>query len=107
MIAFRFIEAASGAVSIVFLLNDSCYIVERDNVIIDGESAVDDVNFPADASEGFVSAASAVPLAVNISAGGEILYLYYWLVFTGNPTVVGQRVEMIQYLVKMILFTLR
>ena len=48
-----------------------------------------------DAGKGLVGAASPVPLTVNISAGGEILYLYYWLVFTGNPTVVGQRVEMI------------
>ena len=90
MIAFRFIEAASGAVSIVFLLNDSCYIVERDNVIIDGESAVDDVNFPADADDGLIGAASAVPFTVDIGARGEVLYLYGRLVLPRNSTVVGQ-----------------
>ena len=82
-------EAASGAVSIVFLLNDSCYIVERDNVIIDGESAVDDVNFPADADDGLIGAASAVPFTVDIGTGGEVLDLYGGLVLPRNPTVVG------------------
>ena len=37
----------------------------------------------------FVCAASAVPLAVNISAGGEVLYRYGRLVLPRNPTVVG------------------
>ena len=42
------------------------------------------------ASEGFVSAASAVPFTVDIGARGEVLYLYGRLVLPRNSTVVGQ-----------------